>query len=124
MMDTNGQGFFIHFDNDADVCHLGAAVILPEGYLAVAGFVGVMPAKIGRSIIYMADAAKVKVTRVRDDGNESVVAITWGDLDAAKLWDLISFGIAESATKAILNEITAVQSMPDNLDDLLGPDRK
>lgn len=111
MMNTNGEAFLINFHDDEDTCELGAAVVVPGGYLAVAGFVGVMPAIVGHKIIDAATSAGVTTQTVVSAPDGAVIALCWGDIDAKKLFGLIAIGIAESATKAVVDAL-AVAGQP------------
>jgi len=104
MNETVAQGFFIHFDDRKDAAHIGAAVMLRDETLAVAGLVGVIPAAVAKQLINAASRADVKVTIVACDGPEKIVALTWGDMDPVALWPFLAHGIAVSATRAFLME--------------------
>jgi len=105
-MDTLAQAFFMNMDTEANICEIGAAVILPDDMLAVAGFVGVMPLPVADVLLKAAVAAGVKVTIIINDPPVKIVALTWGKLDPIALWPYLAIGMAESATKAVLNVIT------------------
>jgi hypothetical protein len=81
-----------------------------------------MPSAVGQKLMVAASQAGVKTTIVACDGPNKIVALTWGDLDPVKLWPMLALGIAESATKAFLNELQdvgiSVEGMlPDDLND-------
>jgi hypothetical protein len=122
--ETVAQGFFLHFDDRNDSCHIGAAVIFKDDILAVAGFNGIMPSPVGQKLMQAASAAGVTVTIVHCDGPEKIVALTWGKIDPVSLWPVLAQGIAVSATKAFVNEAIECGMFPadfdtDQLDELL-----
>jgi len=114
-METTAQAFFLNMDEASDTCQIGAAVILPDQYLAVAGFVGVMPLPVAQKLIQAASRAGVTVTVIHCDGPEKIVALTWGNIDPVELWPLLVLGIAESSTRAIFN---ALHEATDDIGDL------
>jgi len=105
-METTAQAFLFNTDKKAETTRIGAAVMLNDGYLAVAGFVGVMPSVVAEKIIDAAARAGVRVEELEDDRERRITALSWGEIDVPRYYDVISIGIAESMVKAVLKAMT------------------
>ena len=109
MIETIGQAFLLNFDDSDDTCQVGAAVITTDQMLAVGGLVGYIPGPVGVQLIKLAASADVRVTVLINDPPLRVVALSWGDIDVEKLYNIIARGIAESSMKAVFQALTEVE---------------